>query len=75
MKPTNKVAAVSGAQSIGAGIAKALGAEGASVVVNYASSLSGERVASEIARAGGRPSPCKRSNRREDSGGQKARST
>jgi NAD(P)-dependent dehydrogenase (short-subunit alcohol dehydrogenase family) len=39
MKLEGKVAVVTGAsKGIGAGIAKALGAEGATVVVNYASS-------------------------------------
>lgn len=53
---TNKVAVVTGAsKGIGAGIAKSLGAEGAAVVVNYASSREGaERVAEEITAAGGR---------------------
>jgi NAD(P)-dependent dehydrogenase (short-subunit alcohol dehydrogenase family) len=41
-KLKNKVAVVTGAsKGIGAGIAKALAAEGASVVVNYASSKEG----------------------------------
>jgi 3-oxoacyl-[acyl-carrier protein] reductase len=54
-KLKNKVAVVTGAsKGIGAGIAKALAAEGASVVVNYASSKEGaDRVVSEIVRAGG----------------------
>ena len=48
-KLANKVALVTGAsKGIGAGIAKALGAEGASVVVNYASSKEGaEKVVAE----------------------------
>lgn len=52
---TDKVALVTGAsKGIGAGIAKALGAEGASVVVNYASSReSADRVVAEIVAAGG----------------------
>ena len=51
-----KVAVVTGAsKGIGAGIAKALGREGASVVVNYASDKAGgERVAREIQQAGGK---------------------
>ena len=54
-KLTGKVAVVTGAsKGIGAGIAKALGAAGASVVVNYASSKDGaDRVVAEITRAGG----------------------
>ncbi len=55
-KLTGKVAVVTGAsKGIGAGIAKAFGAEGASVVVNYASDKAGaERVVSEIEKAGGK---------------------
>jgi 3-oxoacyl-[acyl-carrier protein] reductase len=51
-----KVAVVTGAsKGIGAGIAKALAAEGAAVVVNYASSKEGaERVVSEIKSGGGK---------------------
>jgi 3-oxoacyl-[acyl-carrier protein] reductase len=51
---SGKVAIVTGAsKGIGAGIAKALGAEGASVVVNYASSKAGaERVLAELKDAG-----------------------
>jgi 3-oxoacyl-[acyl-carrier protein] reductase len=55
-KLAGKVAVVTGAsKGIGAAIAKSLGAEGASVVVNYASSKSGaDAVVSEIAAAGGK---------------------
>jgi 3-oxoacyl-[acyl-carrier protein] reductase len=55
-KLTNQVAVVTGAsKGIGAGIAKALAAEGASVVVNYASSREGaDRVVKEITDKGGR---------------------
>lgn len=55
-KLTGKVAIVTGAsKGIGAGIAKALGAAGASVVVNYASSKEGaDRVVAEIANQGGK---------------------
>src|ERR1700741_1661183 len=55
-KLTNKVAVVTGAsKGIGAGIAKALAAEGASVVVNYASSKTdADRVVKEIAEKGGK---------------------
>ena len=51
-----KVALVTGAsKGIGAGIAKGLGAAGASVVVNYASSKEGaDRVVSEIVAQGGK---------------------
>src|SRR2546425_10004 len=53
---TGKVAVVTGAsKGIGAGIAKRLGAAGAAVVVNYASSREGaERVVAEIVSAGGK---------------------
>lgn len=55
-KLTGKVAVVTGAsKGIGAGIAKALGAEGASVVVNYASDKAGaEKTVTAITSAGGR---------------------
>ena len=55
-KLTGKVAIVTGAsKGIGAGIAKSLGAEGAAVVVNYASSKEGaDRVVAEITGKGGK---------------------
>jgi 3-oxoacyl-[acyl-carrier protein] reductase len=55
-KLTNKVAVVTGAsKGIGAGIAKGLAAEGAAVVVNYASSKEGaDRVVGEIVEKGGK---------------------
>jgi len=55
-KLNGKVAVVTGAsKGIGAGIAKSLAAEGAAVVVNYASSKEGaDRVVAEIAEKGGK---------------------
>jgi 3-oxoacyl-[acyl-carrier protein] reductase len=55
-KLKGKVAVVTGAsKGIGAAIAKAYGAEGASVVVNYASSKAGaDAVVNEITKAGGK---------------------
>ncbi len=55
-KLVNKVAVVTGAsKGIGAGIAKSLAAEGAAVVVNYASSKQGaDRVVAEIQSKGGK---------------------
>jgi 3-oxoacyl-[acyl-carrier protein] reductase len=55
-KLANKVAIVTGAsKGIGAGIAKALAAEGASVMVNYASSKEGaDKVVAEITGKGGK---------------------
>ena len=55
-KLAGKVAVVTGAsKGIGAGIAKALAAEGAAVVVNYASSKAGaDSVVASIRAAGGK---------------------
>lgn len=55
-KLSNKVAVVTGAsKGIGAGIAKGLAAEGAAVVVNYASAKEGaEKLVSEIIHEGGK---------------------
>jgi 3-oxoacyl-[acyl-carrier protein] reductase len=58
-KLNGKVAVVTGAsKGIGAGIAKELAAEGAAVVVNYASSKSdADKVVDEIAKRGGKAVP------------------
>src|ERR1700753_1398811 len=55
-KLTGKIAVVTGAsKGIGAGIAKKLGSEGATVVVNYATDKAGaERTVAEIAKNGGK---------------------
>jgi NAD(P)-dependent dehydrogenase (short-subunit alcohol dehydrogenase family) len=50
---------------IGAGIAKRLAAEGAAVVVNYASSKDGaDRVVADIKAKGAKRSPCKAMSQR-----------
>ena len=56
MKLNGKIAVVTGASSgSGAGIAKAMGAEGATVIVNYNSSKSGaDTVVASIEAAGGK---------------------
>jgi 3-oxoacyl-[acyl-carrier protein] reductase len=56
MKLTNKIAVVTGASSgIGAGIARAFGAQGATVIVNYASNKAGaDAVVASIEAAGGK---------------------
>ena len=52
-------------KGIGAGIAKGLAAEGAAVVVNYASSKAGaDAVVAEIEQGAARPSRCRRRRRR-----------
>ena len=68
---TGKVAVVTGpSKGIGAGIAKRLGAAGASVVVNYASSREGaERVVAEIIAAERRSRSRATSRRRPTSSG------
>src|SRR5580698_2932193 len=55
-KLKGQVAVVTGAsKGIGAGIAKALAAEGASIIVNYSSSKSGaDKVVAEITSKGGK---------------------
>jgi NAD(P)-dependent dehydrogenase (short-subunit alcohol dehydrogenase family) len=54
-KLTGKVAVVTASKGIGAAIAKSLASEGASVVVNYASSKAGaDTVVTAIAAAGGK---------------------
>ena len=57
-KLANKIAVVTGAsKGIGAGIAKALAAQGATVVVNYSTSKDGaDRVVADIEKSGGKSS-------------------
>jgi 3-oxoacyl-[acyl-carrier protein] reductase len=58
---SGKTAVVTGAsKGIGAGIAKGLAAEGAAVVINYASSKAGaDRVVADIKAKAAKRSPCK----------------
>ena len=61
----NKVAIVTGAsKGIGAGIAKAFGAEGAAVVVNYARDHARNGWCAKSLAKAGEPSPCKATWRR-----------
>ena len=65
-KLANKIAVVTGAsKGLGASIAKHLAAEGAKVVVNYATSAVGaEKVVNEIKAAGARRLRCRETYRR-----------
>src|ERR1041385_1843037 len=67
-KLKGQVAIITGASSgIGAGVAKAMAAEGASVVVNYSSSATkAEEVLAEIKAAGGEGFTCKADVSKED---------